>query len=287
MQKQKKFGLLLTTILALAFFSVFISAQAVTINSPTSNGNYSGTMNVDVTNDLINASTVSYNVTLYCNVSGGTVNSRTAAQKFVTIWNSTATATSFTNAAVSITGFTDSLASYNCSAYADNGTATTGQAFSVAVNGITIDNTAPTCDLRRVYGNQIGLQGIQEIIWSSSDAISLISTAVNLNSAGTATAYTDASRDLILQGSSLSTAGDYGVDLVTTDRAGNTCTPSAVNWTVYTPGTSGTSAAPSAPAGSFSLFGKGGIDFSNPQTRNTAIFIIVVIVVIAALVKKK
>lgn len=148
MEKKKRLvGYLVLLVFSLILFvglSNFISAT-ITIRSPIAFGNYSTTMNVSISSadPHLNSSEISYNVTLYCNKSGGSVETRPAAYKIITIWNATENATYFENASVSITGLTDVLRLYNCTAYADNSTNANAGNWSVAVRNITIDNTAP------------------------------------------------------------------------------------------------------------------------------------------------
>ena len=152
MEKQKRlvryfvllvFSLILFLVLTI-FSMMFVSAApAITITSPVTFTNYTTTMSVSITNTLVNSTDVNdYNVTLYCNKSGGRA-TNISSQLITTIWNDSAFDSAFT-ATVTITGFTDAI-NYNCSAFADNGTQTAaGTGWTVAsIKNITIDNTAP------------------------------------------------------------------------------------------------------------------------------------------------
>jgi PGF-pre-PGF domain-containing protein len=158
--------------LIFVFSSIVSAAPAVTINKPIKFGNYSTTFNVSITNDLVNSSAVSYNVTLYCNSSGGSVDSRAAAFKIVTISNKTALSVIFENASTSISTFADSRY-YNCSAYADNGTVSgLAPAWSVAVSNVTFDSTPPAVSFSGITNTVNGgnYSGIVNINVSVSDA---------------------------------------------------------------------------------------------------------------------
>ncbi len=145
MKKNKGVGYFV--LLAFLFIGLINFASAdVAISSPKTFGNYSTIMNISVIGSLphSNSSTRVYNVSLYCNSSGGSVNSRTGADvtRVFTLWNATATSTYFDNGTVNISSLTDALKLYNCSAYADNGSAADVK-WSAAVRNITIDDTVP------------------------------------------------------------------------------------------------------------------------------------------------
>lgn len=216
----KKIGLLLT-VLALAIFSiVFVSAAGtvVTVKSPITWSNNSGTLNVSVL--LNNAYNATSNVTFYCNKTGGAVDDRLAGDIVATI-SPDATGLIFENAAVSLTTYTDGL-SYNCSAYADN---QTEQIFSVASKNITIDSTSPVCSISVSYP-LIHKDGPQYLTWSITDALSLVgsNTYVNRPSPGTQLSYTSVSAtSLFLSGINTTYVGDWGLSAYGIDRAGNTC----------------------------------------------------------------
>jgi len=122
-----------------------LASSTITIGSPIAFGNYSTTMNISITSadPHLNSSEISYNVTLYCNKSGGSVEVRRTADIVATIWNATENAVFFENAATSISSLTDALRLYNCTAYADNSTNADAGNWSVSVRNITIDNTPP------------------------------------------------------------------------------------------------------------------------------------------------
>ncbi len=170
MVDEKRFGVkkYFLIIFSLVLFSVSASivSAAFTINSPITWGNWSTTMDINVTYTITtvncslgaSAADCKFNVSLYCNKSGGSVHNRIATDKVVTIWNVTASTATFNATGLSVTGpnnnnitrvdlssYTDVFGYYNCSAYADNGSASNLEAdkWSAAVKNITIDNTAP------------------------------------------------------------------------------------------------------------------------------------------------
>ena len=130
------FGIIISIILV-AYF-VFADSDA-TMSSPVVGGNYSTTLSFIATSDFNTTSEMDYNVTLYCNASGGDIDNETLGDLIVTVSNTSALQNAFNDTAVDIASLAEG-ADYNCSAYADNGT---DQNFSVAVTSITIDHTAP------------------------------------------------------------------------------------------------------------------------------------------------
>jgi len=130
------FGIIIFVILVA--YLVFASSDAA-MSSPEIDTNYTTTFIFTATSDFNTTSAMDYNVTLYCNASGGDIDNASST-KLVTVSNTSADQNAFNDTAVSITGLADGT-DYNCSAYADNGT---DQNFSVAVANITIDNTAPS-----------------------------------------------------------------------------------------------------------------------------------------------
>ncbi len=143
---KKCFLIVSSLVLFLTLISIVSAAPDVVVKFPITWGNYSTTMRVNITNTISNSSATSYNVTLYCNKTGGSVLARTGTDivPVATIWNSTEIATNFSTT-VNIGAYTETFGYYNCSAYADNGTATLGAGltWSLAVKNISIDNTAP------------------------------------------------------------------------------------------------------------------------------------------------
>jgi len=139
----KQFVLLVFFLILFAGLSNFVSAN-VAIISPVNGGNYTAIMNISIlsTDPQTNSTLMSFNVTLYCNKSGGSVYLRLAGDKISTIWNATQNTTIFENATFRISSLTEALRMYNCSAYADNGSVLDAK-WSVAIKNITIDNTPP------------------------------------------------------------------------------------------------------------------------------------------------
>ena len=126
--------------LLLSMFAVFsiviflgIVFAATAITNPVASGNYTTTMNFTVTT----AVSKPLNMTIYYNSSGGKAG--TDGVLLQTMVNTTGSQTVFTNASVDVSSLAD-LATYNFSAYVDNGT---DQELSVSIGNVTIDNTPP------------------------------------------------------------------------------------------------------------------------------------------------
>jgi len=79
-------------------------------------------------------------------------------------------------------------------------------------------------------------KGIQQIDWTSTDALSLVSTAVTIDRPGSGAdmTYTDANKELTLTSQDTKYVGDWTFTLTATDRAGNTATCSET-WKTYLP----------------------------------------------------
>ena len=127
----------ITPLLVVFLFSIVSATTA--LNSPVAGGNYSTTLNFTCTTNIVNA----LNASLLYNASGGP-----ATTYLVTIVNTSASQTLFTNPSVSITSLA-AANTYNMTCLVSNST-TTEQ--SPAKAGITIDNTNPTVTVaRNVY----------------------------------------------------------------------------------------------------------------------------------------
>lgn len=273
----RKFLLAIALVLSVLAIVPFMSAagESVNISSPITWGNYTGTFNVSIFSNVINT-TGPYNVSLYCNMSGGAVDTRVGSDisLVVTLTNRTASGQSFENSAVSISGLTDSLV-YNCSAYADNKT-TTGF-FSGAVNvksNITIDNTAPSCSMSTAIG-LVYLGNPQTLVYSSADALSLVSTVVNISgpsSFGTTSLPTTNTNGYQLNSANSTYKGSYTVTIQALDRSGNVCTSTAT-WKVDTSG------------GSVTV--SDGITGIQKQPNSSGILLVVAIVIVGILLFSK
>jgi len=166
---------------------------------------------------------------------------------------------------VSISSLTDAI-TYNCSAYADNGSATGGQAWSAAVKGITIDNTAPVCSISVSYPI-IHKDGPQLLTWSITDALSLVSNSVTITrpSPGSVLSYTSATAtSLLFSDSNTTYVGTYSLSASGTDRAGNTCSAT-------------TSFKADQPGGTFTVPTE-----TETTTNNTKTIVIIALVLIGA-----
>jgi len=223
----RKINIIITTLILLAIMPMVLAANSMT--SPVDSGNYTGTMTVTLVYDGWNDVNMS-NVTCYYDSAGSTT-----ATTLTTIANSTSTQTTFTDS-VAITSLTET-ATYNITC--DLNTAN-GRNESFHVSGVTIDSTDPTCTLDRKYGRP-AYKGIQELTWASSDAVSLVSTAVTIDrpQSGADMTYTDTSRTLTLLNTDTNYVGDWTTTLIATDRAGNTGTCTE-DWKSYMPNGEGT-----------------------------------------------
>lgn len=212
-----KQNLLIATILVFTMLAVLpIMLAATTMSNPVAGGNYSDDLTTTVTVDPNGAFNMT-NVTCYYNATGG------AATTFlVEMTNSTPQDLVFENTA-DISSFDETM-TYNISCNIYNGT-TLNQTISVAA--ITFDHTDPLCSLNRLH-RTIAYKGTQKITWTSSDALSLVSTAVSIDRPedGSTMSYTDANKVLTLTSQDTKYIGDWTVTITGTDRASNTCTDS-------------------------------------------------------------
>ncbi|CAK0757070.1 putative Ig-like domain-containing protein [Azospirillaceae bacterium] len=225
MEKMKKnlgiLAVVLLTVLAIQFVSAV--APVIAITSPVTFTNYSTTMSVAITNTLVNSTDGKYNVTLYCNKSGGGTTNITA-HLITTIWNATAFASSFTKT-VTLTGSQDGI-NWNCSAFADNGTQTAaGTGWSVAsIKNITFDSTSPVCSISKTYPT-IHKDGPQTVTWSVTDALSLLSNSEAITRPSPGSQITDANAVATYTWNQANTSylGTWYLNAYGIDMAGNTC----------------------------------------------------------------
>lgn len=210
--KNKKF--LLTPIFLLLVLSMFgIGSALTTLDLPVADGNYSTSMTVTMT---ANATDEITNVTCYYNSTGGLANN----DLLIVIANASTNQTAFTDATVTVPS-TDGI-TYNVSCWANNLTSLVEQDSAA---GITFDSTNPGCSMTGDH-NIIPYKGTILLTWDSSDALSLISTAVTIDRPEDASdlTYTDTNRLLTLTSQDTKYRGDWIVSLTATDRAANTCT---------------------------------------------------------------
>ena len=208
--------ILLATILAMFVLAVLpLMSAATTMDMPVAGGNYSTPLNISVSVDTNGADNMT-NVTCYYNATGGK-----ATTWLVEMLNDSHSDLIFEDATIAIDGLTE-LATYNISCAVYNLT-TLNTTVSKAT--ITIDSTDPLCSLVR-QSKTIDWKGTQLITWTSSDALSLVSTAVTIDRPedGADMTYTDANRALTLLSQDTKYVGDWTVTMTGTDRPGNTCT---------------------------------------------------------------
>jgi hypothetical protein len=167
----------------LILFSVFtislVSAAGESVGFNYSNasnlrnyGNYTTRFNLSVYSNVINT-TGPYNVTLYCNKSGGAVDTRTGADvvQIVTLSNRTAGGAQFETAYVNISFLSaqgNESRFFNCSLYADNKTT---QFWSAAIKNITFDSTPPNVTTIYTVVNNGNYSGIINLNITVNDAL--------------------------------------------------------------------------------------------------------------------
>ncbi len=228
---------LLSTIFLLAILSVIgIASAASTIDSPEASQNMTGTLNLSVTvgpNDEYNMT----NVTCFYNSSGGP-----ATTFLVYIANDSHNSLTFENGSIDITGLTET-ATYNISCDIRNGTGANSynQTLSfAAADLLTIDSTDPVCSLDGDH-KTIPWKGHILLTWTSSDAVSLVSTSTTIDGPQDQATITDTDTNDARTLTSQETKywGDWLVTVTGTDRPGNTgtCTyefesylPDGVDW---------------------------------------------------------
>jgi hypothetical protein len=220
----RKINILITTILLASLFIMPLVFAATTMSSPVTGNNYTGTMTVTVIYDGWNAVNMS-NVTCYYNSSGGATGTT-----LVIISNTTSIQKTFTDS-VAITSLSET-STYNISCNLNEATKTN---LTLYASGITVDSTNPLCSLTKKYSNP-PYKGIQQLIWTSSDALQLVSTAVTIDrpQTGADMTYTDSGRDLTLLSTDTNWIGSWTATVLATDRVGNTATCTQT-WKSYLP----------------------------------------------------
>lgn len=209
MKKNKYTGIGVLCLLALLVCPMISAATSIV--APVSNGNYTGTISVNVTTDVANA----LNVTCLYNSAGGV-----PATAFTTIVNTSASQTVFTDT-VDVSAYTDT-ATYNISCTANGDSSET----ATVVNGITIDNTDPVVTLEVLFnGMTVSSGSVIDYKCSVTDAIdSGVSTTFNITDAdSTVTSLTVGSSNF-LNFVDTNSAGDYVFSCNGVDYTGNTAT---------------------------------------------------------------
>lgn len=230
---QNKNKLLLAIFLSVVMFAALpLMSAATTIVKPVTNTNYSGTMNVTVT-----TAATAYNVSCWYNTTG------TPAVQFVTIQNTSAGQTWFSNSAVDISAFADST-NYSIICGVRNLTNAITEN-STAVTKVGIDNTDPVVTLS-VAKPSIDEGNTQTITWTSTDALLGYSTLVTVASPSSSDkcadqTWTDTSGTdvrIATDGGVTECDGTWTVTITSTDTAGNVGTTSttysveSVGWSV-------------------------------------------------------
>jgi len=214
MKNQKFVSLGIFLVLCLAMVPML--SATTTINVPVSNGNYSTTLNVNVTTDLADT----LNVTCYYNASGGS-----ATTLLTAITNTSVSQTEFTGSKT-ISSLTDA-ATYNISCTANDGSAPE----TASNTGITFDSTDPVVSLfvdlggdNQAYGNLI------EYSCTTADAIDSSPTETFLVTHPTGDSPSTTS--LTLQSTKLqfldtNFAGDFVFTCTSEDYTGNSASSSS------------------------------------------------------------
>lgn len=211
MKTNKYTGIGVLFLLALLVCPMISATTAIV--APVDNGNYTGTVSVNVTTDVAHA----LNVTCLYNSAGGV-----AATTFIEIVNTTTSQTVFTGT-VDVAAYTDT-ATYNISCTAN------GDTTEVAgVTGVTIDNTDPVITLEVVFDTLTVSSGsVIDYKCAIADAIDSGTTNVFTvtNPSSTATSLTVDSSNF-LNFVDTSEAGDYVFSCAGTDYTGNSATSTA------------------------------------------------------------
>ena len=215
---------LLITMMIMALIALPLVFAASTMTSPVTGGNYTETVSVSLT-IATNGEDNMTNATCYQDSAGG------AATTFlVEILNSSVDDTDFTDS-VSISALAET-STYNITCDIYNGTTLND---TISVLGVTFDSTNPVCSLIR-QSPKPPYKGIQQVDWTSTDTLELMSTAITIDrpQSGSDMTYTDANRELTLLSTDTGYIGDWTATITGTDRPGNTCTES-VTWKTYLP----------------------------------------------------
>lgn len=219
-EKMENKNVLFSAMFLLVILSIGIGmvSAATTMNSPVASGNYTGTLNVSVTVDQNGAFNMT-NVTCFYNSSGGL-----ATTFLVAIANTSKSSLVFENGSIDISSFTET-STWNISCDVRNGTGANSLNQTISVASVTIDSTAPLCTLTGDH-KTIPWKGIIQLDWTSSDAVSLVSTSTTIDGPQDQTTITDTDTSDSRTLTSQETAywGDWTVTTTATDRPGNTAT---------------------------------------------------------------
>jgi hypothetical protein len=205
-------------VLAIIFLTLLIipSITAQTVYAPASNSNLTTSVAISCTT----ADPYITNMSVYLNNSG--------TLSFLTNISNTSVTTSF-NKTVSLVGVTDAL---NYQMWCQENNVTGFVVANTTMNtGITIDSTDPVCTVSGQSTNMPS-NGFQQITYSITDALSLVSNSANLTgpTGFTTLTYTDATTSKQVNGGQF--IGSWNYNIMGTDRSGNICT-NQYNYTTY------------------------------------------------------
>lgn len=204
--------LIISVLLSVLLLAAVSAAGAATLVSPADNNNYTTTLTFNCTSAMEKA----LNASLLYNASGGA-----ATTYLTTVTNTSANQSDFVNTAVSIASLTDT-ATYNFTCIMDN---STDIVYTTAVDGITIDNTAPSVVVARErYSVDRG--STQEITFTISDTIdsSPTNTCTVTKTGGDTISVT--SSPYVLDANDLNWVGTYTWSCTSSDYTGNSQTSS-------------------------------------------------------------
>lgn len=192
-----------------------LALAATTTVAPIDNGNYTGTVDVNVTTALTHA----LNVSCLYHATGGV-----ATISFIDIVNTSVSQTVFTGT-VNVAAYTDS-ATYNVSCTANNaGESET----ATAITGITIDNTDPVVTLEVLLKDMTVSSGsVIDYKCAVTDAIdSGVSTTFNITDADSSVTSLTVGSSNFLNFVDTNTAGDYVFSCYGADYTGNSAVSTA------------------------------------------------------------
>ncbi len=186
----------------------------VDVNSPSSEQNLSGVITLNTTVDGTGVNNVTFR---WLNTSGDYILD-------ITVLNSSADQTEFTNATFNTTALADGI--YNLTVNATNATVMLGNS---TVTGIRVDNTAPTITLANSSANLT--QNITTIGFNSTDTWFNTTSCIlyfNTTAYNSSDAVGNLTNSIFFTNASLAD-GNYSVKVNCTDNSGNQGEPTPIN----------------------------------------------------------
>jgi hypothetical protein len=226
MKKEKNFNQLSFVFLAIAFLLVVLPSVsgAVAWVTPVTLANLttSTTFNVSYENTTDITTPVSANTSVYWNGSGSWV----AVPK-----NGLTCTATHCNGTLTLSSLTQAVNGYFNVSLGNNTDILAGTLLQA-----TVDYTDPVCTVTR-QSPKISYKGVQQLSWSVTDALSLVSNAeyVDGPQSQTTLSYSTAVNSVTLTSADTGYTGDWLVNVTGTDRSGNTCYAEAT-WASTVPG---------------------------------------------------